>query len=201
MKPPIEERTLTAEQLECLASPLRNEIVAALREHGPSSVNELATFLGLSPKGLYHHVHHLLKAELIVVEGTRAAGRRQESIYATPRAKWILRSDSEQDGYQEQMIRSVSAMLRVLDREHAAAVRATRDQSGSRRLFNVRRLVMRLEPDKLDVLMEKLDEIEAFLHENQTPDRGERISYFVSVLPLVRRQEPGEDEEMAPQSP
>jgi hypothetical protein len=104
-----------------------------------------------------------------------------------------MRSDSEPDGYQEQMIRSASAMLRVLDREHAAAVRATSDLSGPRRLIHVQRLVMRLEPDKIEILMEKLKDVESFLHENQTPDRGERISFFAAVLPMVRRQEDASD--------
>jgi DNA-binding transcriptional ArsR family regulator len=53
-------------RLAALASPLRMELIGALRTHGPASIRELAAQLDRPADGLYHHVRTLLKAGIVV---------------------------------------------------------------------------------------------------------------------------------------
>ncbi len=73
-----------AEQIELLASPLRQEIVDAVRALGTCSVRELARQLGTPADRLYYHLRKLLAAGLLVSEGKRSATRRHEEVFRTP---------------------------------------------------------------------------------------------------------------------
>ena len=72
------------EQIELLASPLRQEIVDAVRAMGTCSARELAVELGTSPDSLYYHLRKLVAVGLLVSEGKRSATRRHEEVFRTP---------------------------------------------------------------------------------------------------------------------
>jgi len=82
----VDERKLIrkTEQLSCLASAVRQEIVDTVQSLGSCSIAEMARLLGRPADGLYYHVKLLVKCGLLVEKGTETNNRREEVIYAVP---------------------------------------------------------------------------------------------------------------------
>lgn len=73
-----------AAQIRALESPMRQELVDALTTLGPSSISDLATYLGRHADSLYFHIRKLVKVKLVVVVEQRKVGRHEFAIYAVP---------------------------------------------------------------------------------------------------------------------
>ena len=58
------------EQLQAIASPPRQRLVAALEALGPASVRELAAHLGRSPQSLYFHLRKLHLGHATRIQGS-----------------------------------------------------------------------------------------------------------------------------------
>lgn len=71
-------------QIRALESPMRQEIVDAITGLGPSSITELAAFLGRAPDSLYFHIKKLVKVRLVEEREKRKEGRHESAIYAIP---------------------------------------------------------------------------------------------------------------------
>jgi DNA-binding transcriptional ArsR family regulator len=69
-------------QIRALESPSRQEIIDALGALGPSSIGELAEYLGRAPDSLYFHVKKLVKVRLVQELEQRSQGRHEWTIYA-----------------------------------------------------------------------------------------------------------------------
>ena len=76
--PPL---VLNREQIACLASPLKRDILEAMLRLRAASIPELTAYMGRSPKSLYYHVHQLCQVGLLVVREMRQAGKRSEAVY------------------------------------------------------------------------------------------------------------------------
>jgi len=129
-----------ADQLELLASPVRQNILDSLESMGPSSVTELARAVGLSADSLYYHVKKLTTAGLIVESGTRPSDRRDESVYSLPSSRIRLRYNPKKREQARAAGKIVNAMLRTggrdfqagLDSNEAVADGAQRNLWGAR---------------------------------------------------------------------
>lgn len=115
-----------ADQLELLASPVRQDILDSLESMGPSSVSELALAVGLSADSLYYHVKKLAAAELIVERGTRPSDRRDESVYSLPSSRIRLRYDPKHPEQARAAGKIVNAMLRTGGRDFQAGLNSDR---------------------------------------------------------------------------
>ena len=73
--------TLNAEQLACLASPARNEVLTQLRGMGQGSASEVAKALGKKPEAVHYHLKALVVAGLAVAAYRRPAPKKPESVY------------------------------------------------------------------------------------------------------------------------
>ena len=82
-------RIRRTEQIEALASPVRQEIVDALQVSGACPIAEVAAQLGRAPDSLYYHVRHLERVGLVVRRGVRRNGQRDEALFGVPGARSI----------------------------------------------------------------------------------------------------------------
>lgn len=64
-----------------LASPVRLEVLEAACALGRCSAGELAEMTGRSRTSLYPHIEQLAGAGLLIEDGTRPRGKRQEQLY------------------------------------------------------------------------------------------------------------------------
>ncbi len=104
-------------QLAALASPVRQEIVDGLAATGTQSVAELAHLVGRSPHSLYPHLRTLEKVGLVLRQGTRRAGRRDEALYAAPGWFVGIRYDLRSSVFVRNMKPIVASMLRLTERD------------------------------------------------------------------------------------
>jgi DNA-binding transcriptional ArsR family regulator len=114
------------DQLELLASPVRQDILDHLEAMGPSSVTELSGSIGLPADALYYHVRKLLAVGLLVEQGTRPGGRRDETVFALPSRSIRLRYDPADPEQARSVGKIASAMLRSGDRDFQAGLRSER---------------------------------------------------------------------------
>src|SRR5579862_7479 len=87
---------LTADQLRCLASPVRNDVFAALRAVGTGSAREIAARIGRSPESIHYHLKSLLTCGLIRVTEKRPAPKKPEAMYAPTFGKLKLPTGAEE---------------------------------------------------------------------------------------------------------
>ena len=124
-KKPKRPRTywiLRPDQIRCLASARRQEILDRLVATGPASVRECAAGLAIAPSALYHHLHKLEAVGLVVAAGSRIVQRRTERIYA-PVAPRVRLAGALQRGVAPRlMTRVVASLARQMERDFARAV-------------------------------------------------------------------------------
>lgn len=149
--------------LEAIASPARQEILAALAS-GPATVRDLAARLGRSRQALYYHCGVLVRSRLVRVEGFEGAGRDRERVYAlaTTRVAVGARAGSPRDVAAAE--RAVGAMLRLTAREVRAALasRVVR-RTGARRELAALRAKVRLSAAELGRLNGLIGAVEDLL--------------------------------------
>ena len=68
-------RICRKDQIRCLMSQVRQEIVDVVEALGTCSIGEIAEQLGRSADGLYYHVKALVKVDLLEERGVRPGGR------------------------------------------------------------------------------------------------------------------------------
>ena len=112
-------------QIRALTSPVRQEIVDTVQALRRCSVADIARQLGRPVDGLYYHVRTLLRADLLRTDGTRPGTKRPEALYCTasPRHNMQLHYDPEDRRNVREVCRAVGGMLRVTERDFAAAFR------------------------------------------------------------------------------
>lgn len=104
-------------QLAALASPIRQEIIDGVAAGEAQSVGELARLLGRSPHSLYPHMRALEKVGLVLRQGIRRAGRRDEALYAAPGRPVGIRYDLGSSVFVRNMKPIVASMLRLTQRD------------------------------------------------------------------------------------
>lgn len=105
-------RTLTKEQLRCLASPVRNEVFSTVLNLGEASVKEAAACMAKSPESLHYHFKALLKADLIETLDVRPTERRPEAIYRTVDNQFELPSENDDPEIAELRLKAIESGLR-----------------------------------------------------------------------------------------
>ena len=185
-------RVRRADQLEALTSPVRQEIVDALAGTGPCSIAELARQLGRASDSLYYHMRVLRQAGLVQQAGTQVAGTREERLYELPGGPILVCPDPGSARDREQVTRSVSALLRLTDRNFREAARSEGTVwSGPRRNLRAFRFKSRLSPAERKEVLGLLNRIGDIFSRSTIPTRGEGellavTSVLLPVVPTTR---------------
>ena len=107
------------DQIRCVMSQVRQEIVDTVRALGTCSIGEVAEQLGRSADGLYYHVRALVEADLLEECGVRTGAKQPEASYRTkPRgSQFRLHYDPDDPDNVIAVGGVVSSMLRVAERD------------------------------------------------------------------------------------
>jgi DNA-binding transcriptional ArsR family regulator len=163
---------LRRDQLLCLTSAVRMDLVDQLAGRGPMSIRELAVVVGMQPSALYHHLKKLLAVDLVLECGTRVVNRKSEKIYKTPSRRIRLRRALEDPANAEVMRDFVEALCRQAERDFAAGQAAGgRAAPGPDRNLGFFRLIARPSPDALTRLNALLEEAAEIFWEDPDPSQ------------------------------
>ncbi|WP_375204083.1 winged helix-turn-helix domain-containing protein [Hyphococcus sp.] len=162
---------LDQHQLQCMASPVRQDMVDHLSAHGVMSIKELAASIGKKPSSIYHHLKLLLEADLIVETGSRVVNRKLEKLYATPSRRMRMSKALEDPENNEELREIVGALCRQTDRDFSRGLENEQAKRGGQ-FQNLRffRLVNRPTPQSLRQINKKLDEIAEILWSDPDPN-------------------------------
>ncbi|MEX0645739.1 MAG: helix-turn-helix domain-containing protein [Parvularculaceae bacterium] len=167
---------LDQKQLQCLASPVRQDILDRLASSGPMSARDLAEALSLNPTALYRHLEILQTAKLVLKTGARLRNRRTETLYAVPARRLLLEKAFENPRNASVLAKIMSAMTRQLDRDASRSLAAgTGVTSGPHRNLGFARRVGAPNAKDLATINLKLAEISAILR-NGDQRSGDIIS-------------------------
>jgi DNA-binding transcriptional ArsR family regulator len=127
------------EQLQVLASPLRQEILDLLARTGAAQVSEVASLLGRPADSLYYHLRELQRVGLVV--SSRAQGaRRGEMLFRAAHREPTLLHDASPRGNTPAVESIVASMLRlgIRDFRNASASGRVCTQGPRRELWALR---------------------------------------------------------------
>lgn len=163
---------LRRDQILCLSSAVRMDMVDQLAGRGPLSIRELAAVIGMRPSAIYHHLRQLLAVELVREAGTRVVNRKSEKLYETPSRRMRMRRALEDPANAELMRGIVAALCRQAERDFAAGLdNAGKAAPGPDRNLGFFRLIARASPDALARLNRLLEEAGEILWETPDPDQ------------------------------
>lgn len=172
------------DQLECLASPARMDIVDHLAGAEPKSIKELARAIGRRPSSIYHHIQLLLKAGLIEEAGARVVNRKTEKLFKTPAPRMRLKRALGNERNARVMRDIVGALHRESDRDFAAGLdHPDRNTQGPLRNLGFFRQVNRPSSRSLKRINMLLDEIAEILW-NEPDPKGPLIALTWTMAPL-----------------
>lgn len=163
------KRPATRAEIRALAHPLRLRIVRLCLDEGLTN-RQLADRLGENPASVLHHVRTLYREGFLVREPERR-GRRgaRELPYRSTRKSLTL-----------DFGRDAAGPLAVID-----AVRVELAEAGPDALLTMSRLGVRLGPERLESLIERVEHLILEAAERDDAD-GERVG----MLMLVHRRAP-----------
>jgi DNA-binding transcriptional ArsR family regulator len=176
-------------RLAALASPLRMELIGALRTQGPTSIRELAVQLDRPADGLYHHLRTLLKAGIVVEREQRKVGRRMEAVYEVAASRIAGRLDPKSPQSKGAAVRAGTAALRLAAREFKAAIE-TDSLTLAKGLPNIRVSRQRtwLTDQGLIRLHRLFGQIERLLVKESDQKQGRPHSLTIVLAPCVKRR-------------
>src|SRR5262249_30633231 len=150
------------DQIAALASPVRLEIIERFQTEGPASIRDIAERMDRSADSLYYHVRHLLGAGILVQEGSRRRGRKDEAVYALAARRIQGESRPKSEAAREELLRSVGAVLRLAERNFRSAIGSgSAVTAGSKRNTFLRRQKAWLTDVDLEELRRRIEGIES----------------------------------------
>jgi len=163
---------LDKQQIACLASVPRAEILDWLASSGPQSVSELAASLDRQPSSLYHHLQKMMRVGLVEEAGTQSVYRRTEKLYKTPSRRMRLKRALSDGKHDPWMAKSVAAMSNQFQRDFTSGLKNPgAKRAGPYRDLGFYRFVGRPSAKGLKEVNRHLDAIAEILWNDQDPDR------------------------------
>lgn len=172
---------LTAEQAECLVSPLRDALLQAVLARSPVAASDLVDQLGIHEKSIYYHLRKLEKVGLIRVMDHRAGPTKPEALYGPIAQRMRWKPEADRPEHRDLANRHFRTILRRAEREARAASELT-----PRREIVIQSAHRRLRSEHVDELVVKLKELGAWIAEKHDPE-GEVVSYGAFVIPIASR--------------
>jgi len=167
--------TLTATQLDLLASPACADAFMAVIGMGKATAKEVAAKVNRTPATALYHLARLEKAGLIFEVEKRPAVKKPEGVYQATSTEYELPKDPETRGHRT---RAVVAGLRQVIRgwekssEHDLPHR------------HILRASIRLKEADAQELVRRLEAISEFVKEKQG-EEGELLSWASVLYPVV----------------
>jgi DNA-binding transcriptional ArsR family regulator len=176
------------DQLELLASALRQEILDSLAAEGPASTTELARALGVGADTVYYHVRKLLAADLLVVARHRETGRRPEVEYGLPARILTMRYPAKDRVRKALVGKVVAAALRTGIRDFTRAAGASDVVTeGPRRNLWGGRCKAWLSPEQIEEVGTHLLRLRELFNTGTSPAQGQLCSFAFALAPLRPR--------------
>lgn len=173
-------------QIEALGSPLRQEIVDVLSQHGPTTIHAIGELLGRAPDGLYYHVRQLVALGLLREAGAVPSGGREAMRYdlaGRPMRIVHKKGDAQQ---LDAVKRSISSLMRVSARDAHKALDAgiVRIDPTAPEFLGMRARTW-LDEAELARVRELLGELARVVGEAKNKRRGRSYSLAFLLTPLV----------------
>lgn len=176
---------LDEKQLQCMSSSVRTEILKHIQHQGPCSIKEVAALLGRSHADLFYHFRELAICGLLDIVEWRKAGKRTEAVYAAAARKYIYELSGKPPSFLEKAAKSVGGMLRLADREFAAAAKAAPHEPSVLAGMKAMRTSARLSNEDSETLKRKIEEIVDWMRERDKADSGPRVAFTGLVTPML----------------
>ena len=177
--------TLTARQLECLASPVRNEVFTQLRTLGQASVGDIARATGRKPEAVHYHVRELVRVKLAREAFRRQNAKKPESVYEPVGKRLRLPKADESPEIARLIRRSVAAGFRQSVRGYMdAADRAENDPDALKHL-HVIKLVAKLRPQDAKEFLARIESAARFADEHRN-EKGVKLVWSSLVFPAKK---------------
>jgi predicted transcriptional regulator len=184
---------LRKDQLECMASTVRMDIVDHLVGNGQMSIKQLAASMGRQPSSIYYHINMLVKAELVVEAGTQISNRRTEVLYATRAPRMRLQKALADPGNHETIDRTVGAICRQAHRDFVQGLTHPDAQlEGPERNLGFFRLINRPSAESLREINGYIERIAEILWEERDMDQP-LIAFAWALTPLHEKAVGGDD--------
>ena len=187
MSRPRSHKISNPKQLLAISSPVRAQIIGLMENREAYSVRELAEYLGMPMESLYYHIHHLVKAGLLVRKGERAGTTRHEAVYRLLAGQVCVDWQNHTPAFKEALKKAVRTAHRLSERMAEAAIESDVCRLGGLAAgARIQQESARLSKAKLRELIGMLMEIDRFVMENNDP--GEETTYVVtaSVAPMLK---------------
>jgi len=183
---------LREDQLECLASTVRIDMIDHLVGRGPMSIKQLAASLGRQPSSIYYHIDMLMKAELVVEAGTQVSNRRTEVLYEARAPRMRIMKALADPKNHDTINRMVGGVLRQSQRDFSQGLTHPAAQvDGPERNLGFFRLINRPSPESLREINGYIERIAEILWEERDMNQP-LIAFSWTLTPLNERDENGD---------
>lgn len=181
---------LTLEQLSCFDSATRVALYGALRSLGPSSIRDLAGYVGSRPDALYYHMRRLVEVGLAQVFETREKNGRKEAIYSIQGGPYDMDMLLSDPVYQAASLKSMQAMARHAQRTLQKAIQTLPNHPERNEKIAFHWINAKLKPATLKRILKKLNDL---IEESMKIEEGdaERMIVFAIAAPVVGRERKG----------
>jgi DNA-binding transcriptional ArsR family regulator len=113
---------LSLHQLECLASPIREQLVMTFLAYGPLTAKEIAAYTGRAQTSLYYHLKQLEDAGLVFVKEMRRVFKTDQAVYELAASRFELRDEMHNPAYRAAHLKIVAATMRLVYRMYQSAI-------------------------------------------------------------------------------
>ena len=176
------------DQLRAVTNVVAHQIVSVMERLESATVSELEGHVGVPASSLYYHVRKLESAGILAAVAKRSTGGRDEVVYELTGSEVIVDPAERSPRFLAELARSVRSRLRALERWYLAALsNPDTERTGRRRNLSLHQHHARLAPGKRKELYRRIEELEAFLVENDDP-RHDFLHVTLAVVPVARNQ-------------
>ncbi len=182
--------TLNADQLACLASPARNEVLTQLRGMGQGSASEIAKALGKKPEAVHYHLKALVAAGLALVAYRRPAPKKPESVYKPIGTALQLPPANAGPEIAALARKAVRAGFAATARGYLAAAKMAEEDPVVRSNMHLIRANLRLATEDAKTFLSLIEAANIFASEHKS-EEGVRLIWSSAVYPpTANRQKP-----------
>ena len=175
--------TLTAPQLRCLASPVRNEVFMQIRTMGQASVREIAKATGRKPEAVHYHVKSLVSAGLAREAFRRPAPKKPESVYEPIGKELRLPKPGQKPEVAALIRKSTAAGFRQTLRGYLKAARQAQTEPKIRPYLHIVRMNARLSPKDAREFLDRIEDAVKFADEHRD-EEGMKLVWSSITYPV-----------------
>ncbi len=188
---PGQEEVVTFDlaQLKSLSSIARSEVFWAFSATEPKSTTDIAATIRRTAPTVRYHVNELIKANMLVVAGTRKRRSRTEELYVQKFHWGYTSRPPYEPEYVEEINRGFAAICRAMDRERAASNIVGNIDLPYHDINHFVHAFIKLTPDKAKLLSKRFKELLKEFDQMED-EAGEVIhisTYFSPVLQVSQR--------------